>query len=367
VTRLAWVVDGGLDQLSGGYLYDRIVVDHLRTRGVDVHVLSLPTGPYGLRLVQGIPHAVEQRLLNSGFDLVVQDELSHPALLRATRRLANEAPVLRRVALVHHLRASEPRARPANRIYRQIEAAYLESVDAFVFNSRTTRAVVHALVGSSRPSVVALPGADRLGTVLDPETVERRAVEPGPLRILFVANVIPRKGLHTLVEAIALLPRGMTTLTVAGNDRLNPAYSRRVSATVRKFGLEDQISFTGALESPALTQAMSTHHVLAVPSAYEGYGMAYLEGMGHALPAIAGVDGGAREFVQDDENGYLVRPGDPAGVATRLLALANDRQQLLRLSLSALGTYRDHPKWSDTGDSVLRFLGALVSQAETSA
>ena len=364
--RLAWVVDGDLDQLSGGYLYDRIVVGDLRRHGVEVEVLSLPTGPYGLRLLQGAPPAIEQSLLSSPFDIVVQDELSHPALIRLNRRLAQEAPGLQRVALVHHLRASEPRPWPARLLYRQIEISYLRSVDSFIFNSRTTRAVVQALVGSSRPSIVALPGADRLGPAIKPHTVEQRAGEPGPLRILFVANVIPRKGLHTLVEALARLPRGMTTLTIAGNDRLEPAYTRRVSGAIQRFRLDDEVTFVGLLERDTLAEAMESHHVLAVPSSYEGYGMAYLEGMGRGLPAIAGSDGGPREFVRDDQNGYLVRAGDPGDLAAKLQSLATDRQRLARLSLSALETYRNHPTWSDTGASVLRFVQGLPRRARAS-
>ena len=367
VIRLAWVVDGELDQISGGYLYDRIVVDYLRTHAVEVEVISLPTGPYGQRLAWGVPLDTERRLIHSGFDLVVQDELSHPALVRVNQRLARKAPGLGRIALVHHLRASEPRHWPANIFYRQIEAGYLKSVNAFVFNSRTTRAVVNALVGSHRPSIVALPGADRLGPALDPRVVDRRAHKSRPLRILFVANLIPRKGLHTLVEAIALLPRGHTTLTVAGDDRVDPAFRRRVTMSVRRFRLENEVTFVGPLERPALTQAMTNHQVLAVPSSYEGYGMAYLEGMGHGLPPIAGTDGGAGEFIRDDENGFLVRPGDPAELAAKILSLANDRARLARLSLSALQTFRDHPTWTDTGSTVLRFLQVLGSRAATSA
>jgi len=38
--RVAWVVDGRLDQLSGGYLYDRLIVEHLRRSGTEVTVIA---------------------------------------------------------------------------------------------------------------------------------------------------------------------------------------------------------------------------------------------------------------------------------------------------------------------------------------
>lgn len=356
--RVAWVVDGELDQLSGGYLYDRIVVDYLRSQDVQVEVLSLPVAPYGRRLATGAPPWVLQTLKDGAFDIVVEDELSHPALIGVNRRLARENPALRRVALVHHLRSSEPRPWPANLLVRQIERAYLATAEAFLFNSQTTRRVVHALCGDRRPSVVALPGADRLGPALPRSRVEPRASEAGPLRVLFVGNLIPRKGLLTLLEALALLPRGTATLTVAGSE-VDPHLGARATSAVRRFRLTAEVAFVGPLDRASLARTMSNHHVLAIPSSYEGYGMAYLEGLGHGLPAIAGTDGGAREFIRDDQNGYLVPAGDPAGLAARLLGLAGDRKNLLRLSLGALRTFREHPSWTDTGICIHRFLQDL--------
>ena len=46
--RILWVVYGSLDRLSGGNLYDRLVVDHLRAHGAQVEVLGLPQPPYPL-------------------------------------------------------------------------------------------------------------------------------------------------------------------------------------------------------------------------------------------------------------------------------------------------------------------------------
>jgi len=37
--RVAWVVYGSLDQVSGGYIYDRLVIEHLRMLGDSVTVV----------------------------------------------------------------------------------------------------------------------------------------------------------------------------------------------------------------------------------------------------------------------------------------------------------------------------------------
>jgi glycosyltransferase involved in cell wall biosynthesis len=332
--RVGWVVDGGLDQLSGGYLYDRIVVDYLRRNGVGLEVVSLPVGSYLARLARNLQADVDRRLEEARFDVLVEDELSHPALIGPNRRLARRAPGLRRIGMVHHLRSSEPHGWAANAVHRRIERLYLDSLDAFIFNSRTTQQAVQGLLGvraglkpapPPRPGVVAVPGADRLPSAIDDKAIAARARDPGSLRVLFVGSLIPRKGLPTLIEAVARLPPGSAQLTVAGDPRADPTHARRVRRLVRRHRLDGAVHFVGALDPRRLSQVMSAHHLTAMPSSYEGYGMAYLEGMGHGLPAIAGAAGGAAEFVHEGENGFLVDPGDPVALADHLLTLHQDR------------------------------------------
>ncbi len=358
--RVGWVIDGSLEQLSGGYLYDRIVVDYLRRHAVEVAVLSLPTGSYGSRLARGLRSEAEHLIAAASPDVLVQDELSHPALIRSNRRLARSRPGLMRVGLVHHLKSSEPRSFLANAVYRQIERRYLASVDAFIFNSRATRASVERLGLAASPSVVARPGADRLPVDFASETIDARARAAGPLRVLFLGNLIPRKGLLTLVEAVALLPADSVQLHIVGSTEIDPHHTQKVRRRVGALRLARSVTFLGALDGEALARVMLESQVLAVPSSYEGYGMAYLEGMGYGLPAIAGTEGGAGEFVRDGENGFLVQADDPAGLAVHLANLDADRAWLARLALAARKTYLAHPSWEDTGGAVLAFLASLV-------
>jgi glycosyltransferase involved in cell wall biosynthesis len=106
-----------------------------------------------------------------------------------------------------------------------VERRYLCSVDGFIFNSHTTRREVEQLVGE-RPHVVAHPGGDRFE---EPAAVftSRPPRPEGPLRLLFAGNLIPRKGLHVLLDALAQLPGVAWRLDVVGRAA-DPAYARRV-------------------------------------------------------------------------------------------------------------------------------------------
>ena len=91
--RVAWVIYGSLDQVSGGYIYDRLVVEHLRALGDVVTVISLE------------PHGTSLPALNGDdYDVVLGDELCFSELAPLFRAAP---PGLKRVLLIHHLTAWE--------------------------------------------------------------------------------------------------------------------------------------------------------------------------------------------------------------------------------------------------------------------
>ena len=109
---------------------------------------------------------------------------------------------------------------------------------------------------------------------------------------------------------------------------------------------------------------MAAAHVLAVPSAYEGFGIVYLEGMGFGLPALATTAGAAAEIVTDGGNGYLVPPGDVVALAARIQSLLDDRALLARLSAAAVAGYAHRPTWAETTAAMRQFLVTIARQPE---
>jgi glycosyltransferase involved in cell wall biosynthesis len=350
--KIGLVIYGLLETLSGGYLYDRKLVEYLRAQGDMVEIVPLPSRNYAGNLSDNLWFR-----LPSGLDILIEDELNHPSLLVANMR-RRPYPVL---SLVHHLRSSEQRASWQNTLYRWAEKRFLRSVDGYIFNSRTTRATVHALVGEEKPEVVAHPPADRFGAGLAQEIVEARTAEAPPLRILFLGSVIPRKGLHTLLQAISLVEPGIAVLDIVGSLRADPPYVRDIRQLLERLGLSPTVHLAGPLEQDALVDHLRSAHVLAVPSSYEGFGIVYLEGMGFGLPAIGTTAGGAAEIITQGEDGFLVAGADPRTLADRLSALAGDRAMLRRMSMSALERYRRQPAWTETAARIRRFLVSMAT------
>ena len=116
-----------------------------------------------------------------------------------------------------------------------------------------------------------------------------------------------------------------------------------------------RVFFHGILDGEALIERFEHAQVMVMPSSYEGFGIAYLEGMGFGLPAIATTSGAASEFIMDGENGYLIPPENSSVLAERLTRLANDRELLARMSINALRCYQQQPTWEQTVGSHSRF------------
>jgi glycosyltransferase involved in cell wall biosynthesis len=294
-------------------------------------------------------------------DELLQDELNHPSLFMLNRRLRKHAgyPV---VSIVHLLRCDEDYPAWQKQIYRQIESLYLSSVDGFIFNSADTRQKVEGMLAGAGvrppPYCIAYPGGDRFCPgVCDDEIRHRAAVHP--LRVLFTGNVIPRKGLHVLLDALAKMPAPIWKLTVAGNYHIDPAYTGAIYRQVQQNGLSENVHFSGVLSDSELSDCMMGSHLLVMPSFYEGFGIVYLEGMGFGLPAIGTSFGAAKEIIAHGHNGFLIQPGDAVALANHLSGLAQDRSCLLKMSLAARESYRNHPTWDESMHGIRSFLASL--------
>jgi glycosyltransferase involved in cell wall biosynthesis len=407
--NIGLIVYGSLENLSGGYLYDRKLVEYLRRQGDRVELIAQPWRSYAGRLAENFNSNTLRQVEVLRPDILLQDELNHPSLSWLNRRLqtgwtGEQKPLT--VAIVHHLRTSEQRPAWQNRLYAIPERSYLKSVDGFIFNSQTTadsvlqpgvlrprserqgdsKSSLSAVEGGSSetpgflrpsqehmendelsnqhhiPSVIAYPAGDRFRPQIDETEIAARAHNPGPLHLVFLGNLIERKGLHNLLEALASLPPGTAELEVIGSPAPEPAYARRIQARASRPDLAGRVRFTGALDDEALASRLRRAQLLVVPSSYEGYGIAYLEGMSFGLPAIAGNLGAAWEIITPGKNGFLVAPGDRAGLAEQIASLGADRGRLQAMSLAARQRFLAQPSWDQTAQVIREFLLKLLAE-----
>ncbi len=367
--RVLWVAYGSLERLSGGNLYDRLVVEYLRAHGVHVEVLELPRAAYLLAPLQPLPPRLRQA---EGLDAVVVDELVHPSLFRwassragglrgpsaRSRTVRSQAAGPRLVTLVHHLRSREPPPTRWRALARAMERRLLACSDAVIANSQATAATVRELAGDL-PVAVCPPGCDRLA--LGDQAVIEKGVPAStsqtgpaePVRLLATGNLIPRKGYDLLLGMLA----GMTDLPWAlrvSGQAVDRRYARRLDALARQSGLDGRVTFLGELDAGRLGKEYRLAQAFVFPSRYEGYGISLAEAVHSGLPFVAFAGGAVAEAVRG--RGLLAPAGDLPGFAASLRRLIADAAFRERQAEVSRELAPQLPRWQDTGRG---FLAAL--------
>jgi glycosyltransferase involved in cell wall biosynthesis len=157
-----------------------------------------------------------------------------------------------------------------------------------------------------------------------------------PFRILFVGALEPKKGVEHLLDALALAgPQlGDWTCQVVGHG---PSRSDLEAQTAR-LGLAERISFAGALDFAAVSEAYARASLCVAPSVIgpggrqEGIPNVMIEALAFQRPAISSGISGIPELIRDGDTGLLVPPADPAALAQAILRVHADPQAALEMA-----------------------------------
>jgi glycosyltransferase involved in cell wall biosynthesis len=98
----------------------------------------------------------------------------------------------------------------------------------------------------------------------------------------------------------------------------------RLENKARSLGLEKHIVFAGLVPPSAVPPLVGIMDLLVHLSLREGLPRALPQALAAARPVVAYDADGAKEVCLEDENGFLVQPGDLPGLSERLLRLAQD-------------------------------------------
>ena len=356
--RIAWVVPGRLSQLTGGYLYDASVVTWLNRRGHAVEVVELtPADPF--RGAAGLA-----ALANRPFDAVVIDELAHPAMLLGVPAWRLSRPSGSLVALVHHLRCSEPASAAARWRAAQIERLALAGVDRAVCTSYSTAAALRRLVRRPLPISVVSPGCDLHSAPARPGSIRAPAEHDRPLRLLCVAHWTPRKGILELLAALERV-HAPVELALVGDQARDPAYAAQVRAALTRPALAGRVSVHGRVSSAQLAAHYAAADAFVLASSHEGYGIVLAEAVAAGLPIVATRVGAVPEVVRHGQEAELVPFGDLTTLGQALQRLACDPTERARRAAWACQRSTSLPTWDQTGAAFETALRGAVSVSRT--
>jgi len=328
--RVALLVPAPFDTVSGGYLYDRRMVEGLRALGHPVRVVEL-TGQFPFPDAAALASAEGSWASLTPGEVPVIDGLALPAFRQIARELAARSAV----GLIHHPTSLEP-------------GPHQEALGAI---ERVVFAACGRLIATSACTARGLPplGAEgsRIGVVepgTDPASRATGSGGPGA-RVLSVGSLIPRKGHDVLLRALARLTDLEWTLRIAG-AAADPVHADGLAALAEELGLSARVTFLGTIADARLEREYAQADLFALATWFEGFGMAAAEAQARGLP-LAICTGGAIAEVVGAGAAILAAPGDfsslSRGMRRPLLDLGL-RAQMAEASWQAGQTL---PRWDD--------------------
>ena len=196
-------------------------------------------------------------------------------------------------------------------------------------------------------------------------TVARRqiGVDAEKPLVLYVGRLAPEKGLERLIQAVARLDHvSGLQLIVAGGDGEHDAARRRMAEWCRSCGIAGRVTFKGRVEQCELPLFYSAADLLALPSAYESFGMVALEALACGTPVAATRVGAMEDLLRIPVNGRLADDFRPSSLAAAIEALLRDRGGAPRSAEAVRRSVLSYD-WSRVATDVLNLYGRTVTAA----
>jgi glycosyltransferase involved in cell wall biosynthesis len=339
VSSLAFIVPGPLEQVTGGYLFDRRIVEGLRAQGRTVVVHELAGRFPEADAMARDAAATALAALPDGTAAAI-DGLALPGFGEC---LATEAKRLRLVGFVHHPLAVETGLAPAeSRRLAALETRLLPLLAGVLCPSERTADAMRAYGVPAARVAVTPPGTPKPSA--PPMAGSPAAARPRPLRLLCVATLTPRKGHLLLIEALAALADRDWRLLCIGSLERDAATTAAVRRAIAAHGLEHRVTLAGEWRPERLGAAYAEADAFVLPSYHEGYGMAFAEALAYGLPIVATRAGAIPETVPPAA-GLLVPPGDPQALAGALARLLDEPGLRAHLAAAAAESGAALPDW----------------------
>ncbi len=254
-------------------------------------------------------------------------------MLRSDGRLS--APPIEAATCARCLGEEQRRYRLPARVAPRLMAAYwrrqrprIARVQARIDFLRETAARVDAFISPSQflRTTLGATGFDvsridvsQFVTSAPPVTTDK--TPSAVLRLGYLGQLTPHKGVHVLIDAVRGLPDAALTLHVFGDTEADAAYTAQLR---RRIAGDRRITLCGPYRG-GVGAVLRELDVIAVPSLwYENSPMAILEALAHRTPVIASNLGSLPEWVRHRGNGLLFAVGDAEDLARQLQALLSE-------------------------------------------
>ncbi|OCT10706.1 hypothetical protein A8709_22990 [Paenibacillus pectinilyticus] len=161
------------------------------------------------------------------------------------------------------------------------------------------------------------------------------------IQMLFIGQLIKRKGLSEVINALAKIPNKNWVLKIVGSGPEEDQYKEQVAMN----GLDNHISFEGYKQKEELIPYLIKADCLVFPSLIEVWGLVVNEALATRTFVIASKFAGAtRDIIVDKVNGIVIDPTDECNLVESLSWVCNNKEYINSVWKLNFGLWRKiHP------------------------
>ncbi len=215
-----------------------------------------------------------------------------------------------------------------NFVLRSYEKKLMKRSDALIAVSKYTVDELTELYGINKKKIhVIYNGVDIQKFKPRPNRAELRrefGLEEDTKIVLFVGRLYHRKGLETLLHSIPPVLKEFSNVKFVISGKGFKQKEESLKNLAKQLDIEEHVTFLGYVPDEKLPNLYSASDIFVLPAIYENFPFAILEAQSTGLPVISTKVGGIPEFLVDNENGFLIDPGDPTQLTQRVLTLLQD-------------------------------------------
>lgn len=250
-----------------------------------------------------------------------------------------------------------------NSIYDRLRRWIVSHVDAFFPVSHYTADLLLEL-GAPRNRIHVVPN----GTDPDRfhpgggETIRRNLNLARHPLLLTVGRVVRRKGIDTVLRALPTITAQIPNLTYliagTGPDRA------RLEQIAQQLDILDSVRFLGRVAHEDLAAYYSAADLFVMPAResrpdVEGFGLVFLEANACGTPVVGARTGGIPDAVVDRVTGMLIPPNSPNALATAIIRLMDEPDELAQLGAQGRKRVLETANWDHVANELMRHLIAL--------
>jgi glycosyltransferase involved in cell wall biosynthesis len=207
-----------------------------------------------------------------------------------------------------------------------------------IFPSRFMKSL-YAQAGFKFRKTAVIPHGVSLMQREDGEYRDRMVpVENGCIRLLFAGRVVEMKGVHTILEALPEIIRGLPNtdvqLMILGDVR-DTEYMKKIEAMIQRLNLKDKVVFQPTVQESDLFGIFQDYDIFLFPSLYEPFSLTLIHALASGIPVVVSDVGGNQEIIFPDRTGLLFSRGDSRSLSRAVLDLAGKPNLRKALAIEA--------------------------------